>query len=131
MKRLLLGLALSALFTSAAVAADDPSIKGQIRTDIQEAMKRHIGRNTLGDHYVIYDAIKGELKKLTFKELHKGIVKKGDFYVSCADFVDASGTKYDLDFLVSARDDVHVLQALVNSINGEKHKYHLENPAQQ
>ena len=113
MKRLLLCLAALALTTSAALAADAPSIKGQIRTDVQEAMKKHIARNTIGDHYVIYDAGKGELKKLTFKELHKGIVKKGDFYVSCADFV-------------AAGEDTHVLQALVHSINGNKRKYHLE-----
>ena len=126
MKRLLLCLAALALTTSAALAADAPSIKGQIRTDVQEAMKKHIARNTIGDHYVIYDAGKGELKKLTFKELHKGIVKKGDFYVGCADFVDAAGKKYDLDFLVAAGEDTHVLQALVHSINGNKRKYHLE-----
>ena len=128
MKRIFLAFAVFSLVIYAvAFAADDPSIKGKIRTDIQEAMKKHIAKNTLGDHYVIYDAVKGELKKLSFKELHKGIVKKGDFYVSCADFTDASGKKYDLDFLVASKDNLHVLQALVHSIDGNKRKYHLEN----
>jgi|TARA_B110000495_G_scaffold192771_1_gene197293 hypothetical protein len=59
--------------------------------------------------------------------LHKGVVKKGPFYVSCADFVDAKGRAYDLDFLVAGKGEtLRVLQALVHSVDGEKRPYHLE-----
>ncbi len=112
---------------TAGLAGDDPSIKGKTRTSIQKAMNEHIEHNTVKDSYVIYDAVAGELKKLGFEALHKGIVKKGDFYVSCADFVDPQGKKYDIDFLVAQKkDSFRVLQALVHSIDGDKRAYHLE-----
>ncbi len=112
---------------TAAFAGDDPSIKGKMRTDIQAAMKVHIGQKTIGEKYVIYDAVSGDLKRLTFEGLHKGIMKKSDFYVSCADFVDADGKKYDIDFLVAEKDGSYsVLQPVVHSVDGKKRDYHLE-----
>ena len=64
---------------------------------------------------------------MEFKALHKGVVKKGPFYVSCAGFVDAKGRAYDLDFLVAGKGEtLRVLQALVHSVDGEKRPYHLE-----
>jgi hypothetical protein len=108
-------------------AGDDPSIKGETRTGVQKAMQEHIVQTTIGDRYIIYDAVAGDLKELKFEELHKGIVKKGEFYVSCADFVDAQGKKYDLDFLVAEKEgSLRVFQALVHSIDGKKRAYHLE-----
>ncbi len=125
--RLLAAMFLVAVMAAAGLAGDDPSIKGKTRTNLQKAMNQHIEHNTVKDKYVIYDAVAGELKKLDFAALHKGIVKKGDFYVSCADFVDAGGKKYDIDFLVVQKEDsFHVLQALVHSIDGKKRAYHLE-----
>ena len=54
-------------------AGDDPSIKGQMRAGIQTAMDEHITDNTVGDRYVIYDAVNSELKKLTFLYLRIGL----------------------------------------------------------
>jgi hypothetical protein len=111
-----------------AVAADDPSIKGELRNGIQDSMKSFIDRNTVGGEYRIYDPIDGKMLNLKFKELHEGIVKKGDYYVSCADFTDADGKMVDLDFLVIPDGQkLLVTQAIVHSIDGKKRKYHLEN----
>jgi hypothetical protein len=110
-----------------AFAGDDPSIQGKPRTESQTAMTSHITSNTYDGKYVIYDAVDGKLLKLDFKSLHKGIVKKGDFYVSCADFADNTGNLYDLDFLVGEKDgQFSVIQALVHSVNGNKRKYDVE-----
>ena len=118
---LCIGLAIPAL------AADDPSIKGKTRTDVQAAMNTHVTDNTISEEYVIYDAADSKVKGLTFKELHSGIVKKGDFYVSCADFTDASGNMYDVDFLVGKTDGgFRVYQAIVHKLNGEKRPYEVE-----
>ena len=106
---------------------DDPSIKGKTREGIQSAMKRHIDGNIVDGKYVIYDAVDGKLRKLKFDKVHEGIVKKADFFISCADFVDGGGNKYDLDLLVVERNgEFRVLETVVHSINGEKRKYHLE-----
>ena len=106
---------------------DDPSIKGKTREGIQSAMKSHIDGNIVDGKYVIYDAVAGKLKKLKFDKVHEGIMKNAGFYVSCADFVDDGGNKYDLDLLVVEKGgDFRVLDTVVHAINGEKRKYHLE-----
>ncbi len=109
------------------LAADDPSIKGEVRTNANKAMVEHINKNSIDENYVIYDPVSNKLRKLQFKEIHKGIVKKGDFYVSCADFVDGNENKFDLDFFVVEKDGkFHVQQAIVHKINGEKRIYNIE-----
>jgi len=120
-------LILSVSMASTVFAANDPSIKGDLRGNIQQAMQQFIQQQTINQAMYLYDAVDGHLLKLTLDKLHDGIVKKGDFYVSCADFKDQKGRKIDVDFLV--RSDDHKLiatQGLVHSVDGEKRKYHLE-----
>ena len=113
--------------SAVAYAADDPGIKGKLREGISSAMNEHINQNTVDNRYVIYDAVAGKLKRLEFDKLHKGIVKKGDFYVSCADFIDSEGRKYDIDFLVGdTGKGLITLESVVHSINGKKRVYHVE-----
>jgi len=118
-------LALSIPFE--AQSADDPNIKGEEREGIQKSMESYVKRNSIKKEYVIYNAVEGKLLWLNYKALHEGIVKKGEFYVSCADFTDGSDNLYDVDFLVARKGkNFRVLQALVHSVNGEKRTYHLE-----
>lgn len=91
-------------------------------------MQTFIDRNTVDGVYSIYDPIDGKLRQLTLVELHAGIVKKGNYYVSCADFIDSNKKIVDLDFLViPAGDRLQVTQAVIHSADGKKRKYHLEN----
>ncbi len=121
-------LGISILFSTPAVlAADDPSIKGDLRQSIMESMKTYIDNRIVNDRFYIYDAPQGKLLNLKFDKLHEGIVKKGDFYVSCADFYDSSGKKIDLDFLVvKDGSQLKTIQAVVHAVDGKKRKYHLE-----
>ena len=113
--------------SSISFAADDPSIKGDLRTNIQQSMQTYIDGQTINGHMYLFDSHKGELLKLTLDELHSGIVKKGDFYVSCADFKDQHGRKIDVDFLVRTTDSKYITtQGIVHSVDGKKRKYHLE-----
>ena len=108
-------------------AADDPSIKDPLRSNIHSAMNEHVEQNTLDDSYIIYDSSDKKLYELTFKEVHSGIVKKEDFYVSCADFTDASGNLYDVDFLVGeSNGGFRVYQAILHKVNGVKRPYDLQ-----
>lgn len=122
------GVFLLATFTIfGAWAADDPSIKGDLRSNIQQSMNNYIDQQSVDGAMYVYDSVKGSLLKLKLKELHSGIVKKGDFYVSCADFIDQKGRKVDMDFMVRpSGDKLITTQALVHSIDGKKRKYHLE-----
>ena len=121
MKKLPAVTALAAIIlfgASPGSAADDPSIGEPIRSQIQASMAAFIEAKTIDGVYSHYDPVTGKLL---------GIVRKGDFYVSCADFVDAEGNKVDLDFLVLPdRDGVRTVQAIVHKADGVKRPYHLE-----
>ena len=124
----IMGILVFLAFTLTASAADDPSIKGEKRRGIQIAMQEHIDHNTVNGHYVLYDAVTDDLLKLKLTKLHDGIVKKADYYVSCADFHDRNGIYCDLDFLVIAKDGkFQALQGNVHKVGSVKRKYHLEN----
>jgi len=127
LKAILAGLALAIGLSAVSFAGDDPSIEGELRSNIQTAMQKHIERNTLDSKFIIFDTVAGELKRLKFEELHKGIVRKGEFFVSCADFVDETGNKFDIDYLVGEKNGrLKVFQSIIHAVNGEKRKYHVE-----
>jgi hypothetical protein len=108
-------------------AGDDPSIKGSLREGIKAGMKSYIDNRMVSGTFYIYDSVDGKLMRLKFLKLHEGIVKRGGFYVSCADFLDERGQKVDLDFLVLPDgDSLKTVQAVIHSIDGKKRKYHLE-----
>jgi hypothetical protein len=122
-------LALACVLPAAsASAADDPSIQGETRQGIQAAMTSFIASHDAGDHTLLhYDPVTGKLLRLKLVELHDGIVRKGHFYVSCADFQDEGGGVVDIDFLVvPSGDDFRVNQAIVHKADGEKRTYHVE-----
>lgn len=126
MKSIMIILVLLA-FPLTTFAANDPNIKGEKRRAIQAAMQEHIGQNTVNGHYILYDTITDDVLKLKLAKLHDGIVKKADYYISCADFHDRDGTYFDLDFMVIEKDGkFRALQGIVHKVGDVKRKYHLE-----
>jgi len=102
-------------------------LKGDLRTNVQQSMNDFINNQTIDGSMYVYDSVKGGLLKLKLDKLHDGIVKKGDFYVSCADFKDQNGKKVDVDFMVRpSGDKLITTQALLHKVDGKKRKYHLE-----
>lgn len=113
--------------TGLAVAGDDPSIQGKLRQGIQSSMASFVDHQTIDGVFRHYDPVDGKLLHLKEANLHAGIVKKGDFYVSCADFVDQDGRKLDVDFLVVPDGGkLRTVQALVHKIDGDKRPYDVE-----
>ncbi len=126
--RFLLAFGIAAALTTTAWAADDPSIEEPLRGEIQAAMQSFIADATVDGVIRHYDLVTNEVLTLSQANLHSGIVRKGDFYVSCADFTDASGRKIDIDFLVLPDGDgVRAVQGFVHKIDGKKRPYNLEN----
>ncbi len=110
-----------------AQAADDPSIQGEVRAGIHQAMNAFVAHQSVDGVVRLYDAVDGKLLRLRLEGVHQGIVKKGDFYVSCADFIDQDGRKIDVDFLViPVGEGLRATQGIVHSVDGKKRKYHLE-----
>ncbi len=111
---------------TAAFAGDDPSIKGQTREGIQMSMQQHVNDNTVNGVYAIYDGATDDVKFLQFKKMHSGIVKKGGFYVSCADFADSEGKSYCVDLIAAEENGkFRVVDSIVHKIGKEKRGYHL------
>ena len=127
MKRMLTVLIAMTLMMGLSIhAADDPSIEGATRKGIQKAMNDHIQANKVDTKYVIYDAVANKLLKLDYDYLHDGIIKKGGFYVSCADFNDNTGTTYDIDILaVEQNGTFKVVDTIVHKVGDEKRTYTL------
>ena len=108
-------------------AGDDKNIKGELRKGIKSSMGEYIDGNTIDSKFKLFDPIEGKVLDLKLDHLHEGIVKKGDYYVSCADFVDQEGRKIDIDlFVLKDGKNLKTVQAIVHSVDGEKRKYHLE-----
>ncbi len=51
--------------SATAFAADDPSIKGEFLSNIKKAMLERVASNTIDGEYIFYDAVEGELRRLT------------------------------------------------------------------
>jgi len=120
-------LAIGLTFGAAAFAADDPSIGQPVRGQVQASMKALIETGTVDGVFRHYDPVTDQVFDLTFSALHDGIVRKGDYYVSCADFTDAEGNEVDVDFLVLPDGDgVRAVQAILHKVDGAKRPYHLE-----
>ena len=110
-------------------AGNDQSIKGEQRQSIQKAMQMHVNDNTVNGNYYIYDAVTNDVKSLKYKKLQSGIVKKENFYVSCADFTDDTGKLYDMDFLVAEHDGSYkVVDSILHKVDGEERKYETQIP---
>jgi hypothetical protein len=80
----------------------------------------HIEANTVNGIYSITDARTGTDLALTFAEVHAGAhpVDSGETY-HCADFTDAGGKLYDLDFYVGAREGKQeVVEVLIHQVDG-------------
>lgn len=110
-----------------AFAADDPSIQGALRQGIRSSMEKFLEARTRDGVLLLYDPIDDKLLRLTSQKLHDGIVKKSEFYVSCADFTDQDGRQLDVDlFVLPVGDGLQTTQAIVHKVNGEKRNYRLE-----
>ena len=127
LRKTIISISLLTLSISSAWAGNDKSIKGDLRSNIQYSMNQFINNNSVNGNLFLYDNVKGKMLKMKLDNLHSGIVKKGNFYVSCADFVDQNNRKIDIDFMVIKNgNSLITTQALVHSVDGNKRKYHLE-----
>lgn len=120
-----LGLLILMTICFNSIASSKQDVQGTMKSYVQDLTK------TEGFMPVVY---KGKVIKLTVAKsdkypdgFHSGVKSKNNLFVSCADFVDDKGNKYDVDFLVSKQDNKYqVVQPIVHSINGEKSPYDLD-----
>ena len=117
------GLMLMAVAVS---AEDDPSIRGTLRPQIWDTIDNYLLTQTPDGTMPLYDPIENRVLRLEITTTNEGIVRKGDFYVGCVDFVDQHGRKIDVDFLVlQTEKPMQVRQAIVHKIDGVERQINL------
>jgi hypothetical protein len=115
------------LFSLPALSMADRDLDPGTEAQIQKAMRDHIVASQMDGGYVIYDALGGGFKHLTFKQVHPGVVQMSGFYVSCIDFVDEGGLLYDIDFMVAKGDHGYrVYRDLIHAVDGKVRSFHRE-----
>ncbi len=108
------------------VWADD-GIAENHRDAIQKAMAKHIEMVTQlngNGKFPVYDPATRSIVQLKFDRFHNSVEIKGKklpYFVACADFHDAKGMVYDLDFLVSP--SYGVVATLVHAKDGKHTAY--------
>jgi hypothetical protein len=97
------------------------------RDAIQKAMSNHIqqvmDQNGNGK-FPIFDHSERTIIQLKFDYLHDSVEimgRENPYFVTCADFVDSDGVRYDLDFLVSKNHEV--VAVLIHAKKGIKIPY--------
>ena len=120
-------LALTGLIASnSANAGDDRSIKGELRKNIQNSMGDYIAKQTIDGKLYVFDAVQNKLLTLTSGKPRPGIVKDGEFYLTCADYTDQDGNKIDLDFMVRKSGKTFITtQTIVHAVEDKYRPYHV------
>ncbi len=126
MKKILITM-LAIHFMWAGWALADSGIVESHRDAIQTAMANHIkdvSEKNGNGMFPIFNPGQKTVIQLKFDKFHDSVEIKGrdyPYFISCADFTDKNGVKYDLDFLVSKNHEV--VAVLIHSINNKKTKY--------
>ena len=114
-------------FMWAGWALADSGIVETHRDAIQTAMANHIkdvSEKNGNGMFPIYNPAQRTVVQLKFDRFHDSVEIKGrnyPYFISCADFTDKNGVKYDLDFLVSKNHEV--VAVLIHAINNKKTSY--------
>lgn len=104
------------------------------KQQVQKAMKAYTQKVMADGKFfpVVYGGKVLNLKLATSPKypdgFHSGVVKSGNLYASCADFVDPkTGNKFDIDFLAKkVGENFIITQPIIHSVNGKKTPYHLD-----
>jgi len=73
----------------------------QTRAALQLALKNYVDAGTVDGVYDHFNVERGQVEKLTLKNLHPVILSADGKYMLCADFLDVRGDDVLLDYIVS------------------------------
>jgi len=92
-------LAAALIFSTPAAAVEEDRVS--IRTELQVAMQRHVDRNLVAGAVLHIDLESGALKEYFPTAAHPMIMASEDYFVVCADLVDAEGNQFDVDYYLA------------------------------
>jgi hypothetical protein len=82
-----------------------------LKVSLQAAMQRHIDRTAIDGAYLHLNGATGEIRRLYPVAAHPAIMRVGEYFVLCADFLDEAGEKVNVDFYLAPRGSEYVVFA--------------------
>lgn len=98
--------------------------------NIRQTMKDYVMEESKEtETFDVYDPEIGKARKLSLLRVHERVGKTGDYYYSCADFVDVeTGQMLDLDLDVEHKGgDLSVVDVRIHKLNGKERYTYDEN----
>lgn len=92
-------LAAALTFSTPAMAVEEDRVS--IRTELQVAMQRHVDRNLVEGAVLHIDLETGDLMEFFPTAAHPMIMAGENYYIVCADLVDAEGNQFDVDYYLT------------------------------
>lgn len=88
---------------------------------VRDAIERYVRHDVeVKGAFLMLDPRTGEPLELTFDHVHEGVNPKGDDYVACVDFRDASGRLYDVDLVVDLEgEEAEVTDISLHKVDGQ------------
>ena len=76
------------------------SIDVNTQVALQMALRNYISNKTGAKSYTYFDDKKGTSRTLILRHIHSVIFKKNDRFLMCADFIDAQGKDFLVDYII-------------------------------
>ncbi len=94
-------LVLMVLLSLASIATTQAEeIDVETRVALQLTLENFVESKTQKNVYSFFNPDTAEVSKLKLRRLHPVIFRKDDFYLMCADFIDADGKDVLIDYIV-------------------------------
>ena len=94
--------AFAATIASASTSFASGEDRVSVRTELQVAMQRHVDRNLVEGAVLHIDLDSGDLMQFFPTAAHPMIMAGEDYFIVCADLVDAEGNQFDVDYYMAA-----------------------------
>jgi hypothetical protein len=105
-RSLVIGAAALLFGTTASPAAD---VGLADLATLQATMQQFVDRKTVDGAYLLFDIKATEVRELYPVTGHPMIMRLGEHFVLCFDFVDGAGKKVEIDYYVARKDDGFVV----------------------
>jgi hypothetical protein len=79
------------------------------KATLQAAMQLHIDKNLVAGAYLHLDFDSGDVQELYPTASHPMILKFGQYFVLCSDFITKGGDQFNVDFYIAPQGDGHLV----------------------
>jgi hypothetical protein len=103
---------IAALFAAAQIfvlSSTAQALSLQEKATLQAAMQHHVERQSINGVFHLMDTKTGDVVPLHPVKAHPKIMRMGENFVLCFDFLNAEGKKVDIDFYMARKGNTYVV----------------------